>query len=171
MVGVFDFAWQRLSSRLEGLSDIEYLWEPVADCWTIRKGAFGTWSLDGGGATADPSPVTTIAWRTCHLGGHVLGGFGSWLRDGRSPYEGDAEIPATAANAIAYLERNFAKWHQGMESFSEGRLWDAIGPEFGPFADASAVDLMLHVLDEFIHHAAEISLLRDLFARLGTRDA
>jgi hypothetical protein len=171
VVGVFEFAWQRLNSRLEGLSDVEYFWEPVADCWSIRRNPSGSWSLDGEGESVDPSPVTTISWRTCHLGGHVLGGFGNWLRDGGSPHEGDAEIPVTAADAIAYLGRNFTKWHQGMESFPEDRQWDPIGPDFGPFADASAVDLMLHVLDEFVHHAAEISLLRDLYARQGTQGA
>jgi hypothetical protein len=33
--------------------------------------------------------------------------------------------------------------------------------------DASAVDLNLRVLDEFIHHAAEVALLRDLYSKGG----
>ena len=39
-----------------------------------------------------------------------------------------------------------------------------IGPTFGPFAEANGLDLALHVLDEVVHHAAEVGLLRDLYA-------
>jgi len=65
------------------------------------------------------------------------------------------------------LEGNEEHWRWGMESIPEERLWLSIGSEFGSFAEASAVDLILHVFDEFIHHAAEIALLRDLYLRLG----
>ncbi len=34
----------------------------------------------------------------------------------------------------------------------------------GPYAQANTVDLALHVLDEVIHHGAEIALLRDLYS-------
>ena len=35
-----DFYWQHsLRPRLEGLTDEEYLWEPVADCWSVRRRA------------------------------------------------------------------------------------------------------------------------------------
>jgi hypothetical protein len=40
-----------------------------------------------------------------------------------------------------------------------------IGPSFGPYAKDSATDLALHVFDELVHHAAEVSLLRDLYLR------
>src|SRR4051794_31393172 len=54
--------------RLDRLTDDEFLWEPAADCWTLHP-------TDTGGVTSDfawpppsPSPVTTIAWRLCHVG-------------------------------------------------------------------------------------------------------
>lgn len=112
-------------------------------------------------------PLTTIAWRTCPLGGHVLSGFANWVRDGASPFEGDAQIPSTAAAATSFLESHYVRWREGIAGFPETRLWAPIGEEFGPCADASAYDLMLHVLDEYIHHAAEIALLRDLYLRLA----
>ena len=35
-----DFHWEHsLRPRLEGLTDEEYLWEPVADSWSIRPRA------------------------------------------------------------------------------------------------------------------------------------
>ena len=39
-----------------------------------------------------------------------------------------------------------------------------LGPRWGPFAEHSLVDLVLHALHEVTHHAAEIALLRDLYA-------
>ena len=134
---------------------------------SIRKNDVGAWVLDETDDTADPPLFTTIAWRTCHLGGSTLAGFSRWFKDGAPPYVIDEEIPTDAAAAINFLGRNYRYWRQGMVSFPEERLWVSIGPEFGPYGEASAVDLMLHVLDEFIHHAAEIALLRDLYLRLG----
>ena len=39
-----------------------------------------------------------------------------------------------------------------------------LGQPGGPYAEASTVDLALHVLDEVIHHGAEAALLRDLYS-------
>ena len=38
------------------------------------------------------------------------------------------------------------------------------GPAFFGHADQTALDVALHVLDEFSHHAAELGVLRDLYA-------
>jgi hypothetical protein len=51
-----------------------------------------------------------------------------------------------------------------MERADDARWPARIGEDFGEHAAASTADLVLHVLDEFIHHAAEVSLLRDLYA-------
>jgi uncharacterized damage-inducible protein DinB len=163
IVGVFDFVAARFRGRLEGLTDQELLWEPVAGCWSVRQQGWGNWVLDGEQGT-DPAPVTTIAWRLTHLACHVLGGFATWLRDGGMPYEGDPEVPHTAATALAALDRNWQRWRDGMEQVDEARWRTPIGEAFGEHGDASTADLVLHVLDEFVHHAAEVSLLRDLFA-------
>ena len=62
-----DWHWQhQLRPRFDGLTDAEYFWEPVPDCWTVRR--------DGDRMIADfafpppqPEPVTTIAWRLAHV--------------------------------------------------------------------------------------------------------
>ncbi len=38
----------------------------------------------------------------------------------------------------------------------------------GPYAESGTVDLALHVLDEVIHHGAEVGLLRDLYSHRST---
>jgi len=66
---------QRLRPRLNGLSDDEYFWQPVPDCWTLSRRGTSTapLSLGGGeftwdyGEPREVEPVTTIAWRLAHL--------------------------------------------------------------------------------------------------------
>ena len=77
-----DFHWQHLfRPRLEDLTDEEYLWEPVTDCWSIRpRGTCtspspigsGAWQRDDAPGEPDPTPVTTIAWRMAHMTVEVL---------------------------------------------------------------------------------------------------
>ena len=43
---------------------------------------------------------------------------------------------------------------------------EPLGPAWGPYATSTTLDLALHVLDEVVHHAAEVGLLRDLYVRL-----
>jgi hypothetical protein len=66
----------QLRPRLSGLTDDEYFWRPVPDCWTISArgvsrapvslGA-GEFTLDFGEPVDDREPMTTIAWRLGHL--------------------------------------------------------------------------------------------------------
>src|SRR3954462_708556 len=72
----FDYVWDRFLTRVGGLGDEEYFWEPVAGCWSLRQVGDGRWQLDGdggGGPDPDPLPVTTIAWRLGHIGGTLAG--------------------------------------------------------------------------------------------------
>jgi hypothetical protein len=31
-----DYVWSRIRERLDGLTEEEYLWEPVPGCWSVR---------------------------------------------------------------------------------------------------------------------------------------
>ncbi|MEO5841736.1 MAG: hypothetical protein ABIQ73_16670 [Acidimicrobiales bacterium] len=61
----FDYYFERLRGRLVGLTDAEYLWEPVTPCLTIRPGARGRAPRVARDGTAE---FATIAWRLCHIG-------------------------------------------------------------------------------------------------------
>jgi hypothetical protein len=157
-----DDAWTRLRRRLDGLGQDEYLWEPVAGCWTVRPSE-GRWSVDHDDPDPVPAPVTTIAWRMWHIGSDCLAGYvcpslGAWPLPVRG-LEWFGEVgPARAA-----LEAGFETFRARIADLGEDGLWRALGPAWGPYAESSWADLVVHALDELAHHGAEIGLLRDLY--------
>lgn len=166
IVQLSDYVWQRTSNRLQGLSDEEYLWEPVPGGWSVRPAADGTYRADGG-VGIDPPPVTNIAWRLWHL----VACYGSgrnreWL--GLSPQGGRAfeqadPVPATAEGALATLSAAHEEWAAVLASLPEAAWAEPLGPIAGPWAEADKAGFILHMVDEFIHHGAELALLRDLW--------
>src|SRR4051794_27161378 len=76
-----DFQWKTaFRPRLDGLTDEQYFWEPVPDCWSIRPRGdradapgTGEFTIDWAFPAPDPAPVTTIAWRLAHI---IIGVFG-----------------------------------------------------------------------------------------------
>jgi hypothetical protein len=161
--------WQRLRGRLDGLTDDEYFWEPAPGCWTVRARADGTWTADWPLPRPEPEPFTTIAWRLWHL----IDMYGEnraprWL--GVPPqgpaigFDGDEEPPRGVADALTMLDRAHDRWEAHLALATDERLALPVGPVAGPeYADRSRADYVLHMLDEFIHHGAELSLLRDLW--------
>jgi hypothetical protein len=171
LIAGFDHVWHRLGRRLAGLTDDEYLWEPVPKCWTLRPGTDGRWQLDGGGGggpAPDPVPVTTIAWRIGHLAGMAVGGFADRLVATGSSTSAGVDFPKTAAGVDAFLATNYARWRAGLIGVSEPDWGRPLGRKWGPYADTSTCDLVLHVFDEVVHHGAEIGVLRDLYAQRGS---
>jgi hypothetical protein len=167
LITTFDYVWARLTSRLTGLTDEEYFWEPVPGCWSLRLGDDGWWRLDGGGGggpAPDPVPVTTIAWRLGHLGGTAVGSLANRrFGDGTLTTEQIA-FPRHAGEVTGFLDEQYRPWRAGLAGLSPGQWTEPLGPSWGPFAEANTVDLVLHVLDEVIHHGAEVGLLRDLYS-------
>ena len=166
LITTFDYVWGRLTGRLNGLTDDEYFWEPVAGCWSLRPNSAGRWQLDGGGGggpAPDPAPVTTIAWRLGHLGGMAVGGFADRrFGDGRLTVA-QIDFPPCASAVPGFLDAHYRTWRAGLAELSPAGWAAPLGPSWGPFAEANTVDLALHVLDEVIHHGAEAGLLRDLY--------
>ena len=160
----FDRVWDRQRGRLEGLTRDEYLWEPVAGCWSVRE-VDGTWRAnERSWPEPDPAPVTTVAWRMWHIASDCFAdyterGLGDRPLDVRGgEWFGDVE-PALAA-----LDRAWAGFRAGIEALGDDGLWRPLGDQWGPYAEDSWGALVVHALDELSHHGAEIGLLRDLYA-------
>ncbi|QIY76086.1 DinB family protein [Streptomyces sp. RLB1-33] len=220
----FDQAREMAQVRLTGLGDEEYLWEPVPDCWSIRRRgdaatprAFGPgeWVLDLGEADIpaseyaevarqaasgmtiakiaddwsvsaerveqiladtgtpepDSAPVSTIAWRLGHLHFHFAGGW-EWTF-GERRHEPKTLVDFTPSASVA-LERFWAlidRWRDSVAALADEQL-DMVGFSQYPYG-SDPDDPYIAVLSganlEFIHHMAEIALLRDLWrARFTT---
>ena len=157
-------AWDvRLQPRLEGLTDEEYFWEPVPDCWTIRRRPDGTFRADWGFVFDEIPPFTTIGWRMSHLI-YCYGFTASWLGRGsrENPLERDG-TPGTAADALRMLAEGHDTLVANINEIDADDLSKNIGPIGGVYAERTKLSLLLHQLDEVIHHGAEVALLRDLY--------
>ena len=131
------FHWDyQLRARLEGLSDDELVWQPAPD-------------------------VSTIGWRIEHLVGDC---FGARIeRHFGGPKAGDAARPdGTAADALARLDDQVRAWREHVSAQDDAALLTPVGDK-EPFPELTLADLVLHIHREFIHHGAEIALLRDLY--------
>lgn len=163
------FGWERVFiSRLAGLDDDEYLWEPVAGCWSVRPDKHGVWKQDLVYPDPVPPPFTTIAWRMAHIASvfgqrasnHFGNGSFSWEA---VPWTGSAD------DALAIVTAEYARWVDGVRALGDEGLFRPCGPAEHRFADEPFLTLVLHINREFLSHAAEIALLRDLYRDSVTR--
>lgn len=166
-----DWHWRnQLRTRLDGLTDAEYHWEPVTGAWGVRPReqaatpiGTGAFSLDFTFPQPDPPPFTTIAWRLAHV---TVGVFGMRVANHfggpDSSYQGHS-YAETAAGALEQLDAGYAAWSRGVRSLDDAQLWRPCGPAEGPFAEYPMIALVLHINREVLHHGAEIALLRDLY--------
>ncbi|MGY0022628.1 DinB family protein [Streptomyces sp. YJ-C3] len=160
-----DWHWRhQLRPRLAGLTDDEYFWQPVPDCWTVRPGpGQDRPAIDWAYPPPVPAPVTTIAWRIGHILVGVLG-MRSAAHFGGPPVDyGTYAYPGTAAEALDRLDAAYAVWMTGVRGLGEDGLARPCGPAEGPYAKEPLATLVLHIHRETIHHGAEIALLRDLY--------
>ncbi|QNP74704.1 DinB family protein [Streptomyces roseirectus] len=170
-----DWYWHRnLRPRLDGLTDAEYFWEPVPDCWSVRpRGTStapapvgsGAWTLDFALPEPVPAPVTTIAWRLAHIVVSCLGYRVGWYFGGPDVDAETFPYAGTADEALHQLDEMYGRWNTGVRALSDAALDNppTAGPEQFPLENR-----VLHVNRELIHHGAEISLLRDLYLHQNT---
>ncbi len=158
--------WARqLRTRLDGLTDAEYFWEPVPGMWSVRP-AEGGFVCDFAIPPPEPAPVTTIAWRL----GHVIVLLEAGLeRFGHPPVDfATFRYAGTAAAALEQLDTAYEAWIGGVAGLGVTGLAAPAGPSGSMLADWSTAGIVLHTQRELLHHGAEIALLRDLY-RAGLR--
>jgi hypothetical protein len=156
-----DYHWtNQLRPRLQGLTDDEYFWQPVPDCWTVHPDG----AIDFIYPEPQPAPFTTIAWRLAHV---IVGVFAmrNHSHFGGPPADYESWRYATdAVTALRQLDEQYRTWIEGVRALSDDDLYRRCGPAEGPYAEYPFIALVLHINREAIHHGAEIACIRDLYA-------
>jgi hypothetical protein len=191
----FDFTCERLLNRMAGpevnsgdgvsiaipgMTDDEYFWEPVPNCWSIRRRAAGPgpgatelvgagdWGRDRAYPAPEPPPFTTIAWRLGHLSemltlrADYTVGTHSLTRDAYR-HRGDAAGAIAAFTTAAHL------WRAALTSADDSAL-DQVGRSdylYGSDPECPFIEIVWWVNQELLHHSAEIALLRELYRSAG----
>lgn len=172
LLSQYTFGVEQLLDRLVGMSDEEYLWEPVEGCWSIRPRSEarsnapvgGNWIMDLSRPEPDPPPFTTIAWRMTHLSSS-LAARADHTNGTRSVTRDDLVIARTAEEAIEYFRLASSQWQGALESAGEEHVHE-VGYSQLPWGldpQLPFIEIAWWVNKELIHHGAEIALLRDLY--------
>jgi len=187
----YDFAVERLVTRMGGplsnsgdgspvavteMTDAEYLWEPVAGCWSVRRRTDGPgeravkllgdgeWGRDASPESPYPPPFTTIGWRLSHLVETLV------LRADHTSGTHTVMRPeflstGSAREAILSLQSGAAAWRHSLVTADDAAL-DTVGYSTYPYgsdAEDTFLDIVWWMNQEVLHHGAEIALLRDLY--------
>ncbi len=161
-----DLAWVDRRAVLDGLTDDEFRWEPVAGCWSVRPRAeagagwgTGEYVCEDTWPPPEPVPVTTIGWRICHLAGwtevYLDHSFGS-ARLGLP----DLDAPGDAATAVAWLDDAQARWSNAVRSIDESEVTELRPTHWGGHMPLARI--VSDMVIEYAHHLAEIGTLRDI---------
>ncbi|MYS08859.1 DinB family protein [Streptomyces sp. SID6041] len=192
LIEQFDFARERLTARMAGpvmdsgdgaetkvgaMTDEEYLWEPVTDCWSVRPRANGPGSratfLAGAGEWGRdaasyphpwPPPFTTLAWRLSHLS-EMMFLRADHTAGSRTLTRDDYVVSGDIAGALASFDAGATAWGKALGSVDDAAL-DTVGfctYPHGSDAEEPFLDIVWWVNQELLHHGAEIALLRDLY--------
>jgi hypothetical protein len=164
----WDYIVEVLTDRLAGLTDEEFLWEPAAECWTVREGPDGrpvpdveSWAPTGDAG----SPPRTLAWSIDHLG---AGAFerADYLVGSHSLQPGDLTWPMTADAGVRFMLDGLAAWRDGLAQMTDEDL-DTVGRSAYPHGldpELPLMEIVWWVNKELVFHAGEIWLARDLHA-------
>jgi hypothetical protein len=170
LLDLSDFAWQRLRNRVAGLTDEEYFWEPFDGCWTVRKTDAG-FAADSASIPPDPAPFTTLAWRITHIVDILQEDrTATWFGHRPADDDGQPPVPASAADALSALDHAYDVWRRRLAALSQDDLDRPMGEVAGLYAEHDGASFALHILDELIHHGAEVGTVRDFYRGLHPDD-
>jgi DinB superfamily len=110
---------------------------------------------------AGPAKLSDLQSPGVHPGAFCLQGYSDYFFE---DLKGDRSAwPGTVAGAMERVDGEWARFRAHAAGLDEEALARSMGPTAGPYADASYHGLVLHAVDEVIHHTAEIGVLRDLY--------
>jgi hypothetical protein len=153
-------AYELIRTRVDGLTNDEFWWEPVPGCWTVRRGEGERWAADYEIPDPAPSPFTTIAWRLVHVAECKLMYHEYAFGDARLIWP-DLDSPHTAAAAVRALEDGQALLVRDLESLDDADLDRPRMTNWGE--EWPAWRIFWTMIHHDVHHGGEIGVVRDLY--------
>jgi len=145
--------------------------DKIADDWKVSVERVEQVLAHTGEPEPDDTPVTTIAWRLGHLHFHFAGQWEWTFGERRREPKLLVDFTPSAEPALERFWALIDRWRDSVGAVTEEQL-DTVGFSQYPYsndADCPFIGVLSGACLEFIHHMAEIALLRDLWrARYGT---
>jgi hypothetical protein len=155
-----DENYRRLRTRLDGLTDVEFFWEPVAGCWNIHEDRTGHWTYHYAIPDPDPAPVTSIGWQVVHLA-TTKAMYHEWAFGPARLTFPDLVIPHTAAASIELLGAGQSRLREALEPLTDAQLDDPRKTNWGDLWPAWRI--FWTMADHDALHGGAIGNLRDLY--------
>ena len=155
-----DEAYARLQTRLDGLTDDEFSWQPVPNSWTLFEDRPGHWTYHYEIPDPDPAPVTTIGWQVVHLGTTRLM-YHEWAYGAARLTFPDIEIPHDVSGAMELLSRGFELLREDLRQETEDGLDQPRKTNWGDMWPAWKI--FWSMTDHDALHSGTIGCLRDLY--------
>jgi hypothetical protein len=161
LLTMMDEAFERLRSRLDGLSDEEFFWQPVPNSWTIYLDhQTSRWTYHYAIPDPVPAPVTTIGWQLVHVAlCKVM--YHEWAFGAAKLTWPELDVPHTAADTIALLRHGQSLLRQDLENLSEQQLDQQRKTNWGELWPAWRI--FWAMLNHDAQHGGAIGHLRDLY--------
>ena len=154
-------AYARIRARVDGLTDDEFFWEPVAGCWTVRANERGHWSVDYPEPPhPEPAPFTTIGWRLVHVVECKLMYHEYAFGPAKLTFP-EINSAHTARDAITRLEEGHRLLSRDLAALADADLERMVLTNWGE--EWPAWRIFWTMIDHDIQHGAEIGALRDLY--------
>jgi hypothetical protein len=154
-------AYESIRERVDGLTDAEFFWEPVARCWTVRRRDDGRWAVDYPEPPhPDPAPFTTIGWRLVHVAECKVMYHEYAFGAARLTFP-EIDSAHTAAAAIAQLKDGHAMLVRDLAGLDDASLDREVLTNWGERWPARKI--FWTMVDHDLHHGGEIGALRDLY--------
>ena len=159
-----DEAYGEFVARLDGLTDEEFLWEPVAGCWNVYRDADGTWTYPYEEPDPVPSPVTTIGWRLVHVAlCKVM--YHEWAFGPQRLTFMNIENPHDVETCLTMLREGHELLRSDLAGLRPDDLERRVMTNWGE--EWPAWRIFSTMTDHDARHGAEIGVLRDLFRSSG----
>lgn len=147
--------------------------DKIAEDWSVTVERVEEVLAHTGEPAPDDAPFTTIAWRLGHLHFHFAGPWEWTFGERRREPKLLVDFTPSAAQALERFWPVIDRWRADVATVTEEQL-DTVGFSqypYGSHPDDPFASVVAGANLEFIHHMAEIGVLRDLWRARSTTGA